>query len=362
MLIAAFNAPSRFNQLARQTISPDVLNFWINKINPLWSIDQALAKIIGRHATAQDSTTLILKLNSHVHLPQAGQHLAVRAQINGIWVERSYSPSLLPDWPRHLTITVKQVTDGKLSQWLTQQAKIGDVLQLGQPFGEFHLPKNQQPIVLLAAGSGITPMISLLREWQQRSDMRPVQLRYWVSHREQACFVEELLCLQQLQPNFSFQLYLTQDQPIHPHERQGRIAGEQFIDLDHLDQTQVLACGSADFIRAAQASLPSVSEWQIEAFSAPVPVIGANSQQVSITLQRQQKNLSVPVGQSILAALEAAGIAHPSGCRMGLCNTCACPKLSGTTEHLIHRDQRHDADVALRVCVSTAKTDLLLDL
>ena len=351
-----------FRALLRHTLPTELLNFWGSKIDPLWSLDQALAKIVGRQVTAEGSVSLILKANRKVQMPQAGQHLMLQAQVNGAWVGRSYSPSVLPDRARHLSITIKQVDGGKLSTWLTTQAKVGYIVRLGQPFGDFRLPQDQRPVVMLAAGSGITPMISLLRDWQQQPDTRPIQLHYWVSRREQACFVEELLCLQQAQPNFSFQLYLTQERAIQAHERQGRICVEQFADLHNLAQSHVLACGSADFVQAGQTSLPQAYQWQVEAFAPPVQPIAASDQQVTITLQRQQRSLTVPVGQSILAALDAAGIAHPSGCRMGLCNTCACTKLSGTTEHLLHRQQQHEADSALRLCVNTAKTDLLLDL
>lgn len=362
MLISPISAQFSWSGLLKATLTPDLINFWLKKLNPIWSFDQAVAQIVDRQETAKGSVTFVLKLNRHAKIPKAGQHLAVRAQVNGVWVERSYSPSMLQNRPRHLIITVKQVASGKLSQWFMQQAKVGDVLQLGQPFGEFAWPQAQHSVVLLAAGSGITPMISLLRDWSQKPDLRPVQLRYWVSYREQACFVEELLFLQQSKPNFSFQLYLTQEQPLHTHERQGRLSAEQFLEYAEPEQSHVLVCGSADFVHTAQASLPRVNQWQVEAFSPPVRPIEASNQQVTITLQRQQKRLTIPVGQSILVALEAAGMSHPSGCRMGLCNTCACPKTSGTTEHLISREQRHEVDSALRVCISTAKTDLILDL
>lgn len=361
MLISPIFAQFSWYELLKGTLTPDLMNFWLKKINPIWSFDQAVAQIVDRQMTAEGTMTFVLKLNRHTKIPKAGQHLAVRAQVNGVWVERSYSPSVLQNRPRHLMITVKQVTSGKLSQWFTQQAKIGDVVQLGQPFGEFAWPQDGHPIVLLAAGSGITPMISLLRDWPQKSDAH-VQLHYWVSHREQACFVEELLRLQQSKPNFSFQLYLTQEPALHAHERQGRLSAAQFFEYAELEQSHILVCGSADFVSTAQISLPSVYQWHVEAFSPPVHPVEVSNQQVTITLQRQQKILKIPIGQSILVALETAGIAHPSGCRMGLCNTCACSKLSGTTEHLLSHDQRHEVDSALRICISAAKTDLILDL
>ena len=256
-------ARSTLGQLLQETLHNDLLNFWGSKIHPLWSVDQALAQIVGRQIIAEGSITLTLKVNRNVQMPQAGQHLMVQAQVNGVWVGRSYSPSLLPERPRHLRITIKQVENGKLSTWFNEQANMGDIVRLGQPFGDFQLPQDQRPIVMLAAGSGITPMMSLLRDWQQQPDARSVQLHYWVSHREQACFIEELLCLQEAQPNFSLRLYLTQQQATQAHEHSGRITSAHFAVHAKLEQSHLLACGSADFVQMAQAILPNVYQWQV---------------------------------------------------------------------------------------------------
>lgn len=350
-----------FKDMIQHTLDPKVLNFWMSKVNRVWSVNKAQAKIIAKQQSAQGSVTLILAPNSRVVFPTAGQHVTVTAEVNGTRISRSYSPSVLVDQPNLLAITVKQVAGGKLSAWLCQQAKIGDVVELGQAFGDFAWPQALQEVVLIAAGSGITPMISFLR--QQGTLQQPVQLHYWVSQREQACFVDELLSLQKSQPNFSFHLYLTQQESQQPYELAGRIHADQFKDLIRLNQSHVLACGPAGFVSTAQQILHTqVASWQAEAFSAPVLQTELSSEVVNITLQKQQRVISVQVGQSILTALEAEGIAHPSGCRMGLCNSCACPKLSGTTQNLISNSTQQEADSALRVCVSSARTDLVLDI
>ena len=376
--------------LFAHTLNASMLDYWLGKVNPSWSVDQARATIVEREQAAIDSVSLVLKPNRHFKKPQAGQHIMVSAEVEGRRIARSYSCSSITGNPELLEITIKQVSGGKLSQWLCQQAKVGDVLQLDQPFGELQWPSGDQSVqsvLLLAAGSGITPMISLLRQHLNQHNSQPVQLHYWVSKREQACFVAELEALSKMAANFSFCLYLTQqdaqtndkksslqpyeqssDQPYgQPYERQGRIEASHFAQITNLSTAAVLACGSAAFVANAQQLLqPQVASWQAEAFSPPqLPVFdAANDQQqtMQILLQKQQRSISVPVGQSILTALENEGIAHPSGCRMGLCNTCACGKVSGTTQHLISGDQQSDAESALRVCVSTAQTDLVLDI
>ncbi|XID75002.1 ferredoxin reductase [Alkanindiges sp. WGS2144] len=351
--------------LLQHTLNPDMLNFWLGKLNPLWSVNQAQARIVEKKPAARDMITLLLKPNRQLKYPKAGQHIIVTAQIDGRFVSRSYSTSAVAEHNDLLAITVKQVSGGRLSTWLCQSAKAGDVLQLGQPFGDFYWPTDEQPVLLLAAGSGITPMISLLRQYaaQPLPSKQAVQLHYWVSQREQACFVDELLALQKQQPNFSFHLYLTQQTPCQPYEQVGRIEAGQFSEQEDLASSHVLACGPAGFVQAAQQVLQTrVHSFMAEAFSPPVLAAADTNAMVQITLQKQQRVIEVPVGQPILAALEAQGINPPSGCRMGICNTCACGKVSGSTRHMVSGDEQHDTDPALRICISSARSDLILDL
>ncbi len=373
-------------ELMAHTLDANMLDYWLAKVNLRWSVAQAQATIVERQQAAVDSVTLVLKPNRHLITPKAGQHLMVSAEINGRRIARSYSCSSVSGKSELLEITVRQVKGGKLSQWLCQQASVGDVLHLEQPFGDLQWPDMDQAVLLLAAGSGITPMMSLLRQHlkqhNHQSNHQPIQLHYWVSQREQACFVEEINALTKIWPNFSFYLYVTQqavqqaakpatEQAVSPsYVRQGRIDASHFSKYTHLASTAVLACGSAGFVANAKQILQAqVASWQAEAFSPPkLPALNVNNcteikqQSVQITLQKQQRSIQIPVGQSILTALEAEGIEHPTGCRMGLCNTCACGKISGTTQHLLSGDQQHDADSALRVCISTAQTDLVLDI
>ncbi|RYY80931.1 MAG: ferredoxin reductase [Moraxellaceae bacterium] len=371
----------RLGRFAQSVMDHDAVNFWAGKLNPLWSLNQPMARIVAREEAASNSVTLILKPNRHVVLPQAGQHLNVAAEVEGVRIARSYSSSAVLDQPGLLAITVKQVKGGRLSNWLCLQAREGDVLYLGQPFGDFQWPVSPQPVLLLAAGSGITPMISLLRQYAQHAVMgmplpskQAVQLHYWVRSRAEACFVEELQALTSIQPNFTFHLYLTQQdlspaQASQPYAQYGRIQASHFAQQEDLNNSHVLACGSAGFVSTAQQILHTqVASFQAEAFSLPsthadsANTDPASNQTVEITLQKQQRILTVPSGQSILEALEAQGISHPSGCRMGLCNTCACHKVSGSTKHMISGEQQHEETAALRVCISQARSDLVLDI
>ena len=83
---------------------------------------------------------------------------------------------------------------------------------------------------------------------------------------------------------------------------------------------------------------------------------------MQVTLARSGRTVAVPRGAPLLAALEDAGLRPPSACRLGLCNTCACGKASGTTRHLLDGFDDAEPATALRLCVSAARTDLVLEL
>ncbi len=105
-------------------------------------------------------------------------------------------------------------------------------------------------------------------------------------------------------------------------------------------QRHVLACGPGGFVDTARELLAAQARsFRAEAFTPPPSRLDDTGEAI-ITLQRSGRTLSVPRGQSLLTALEAQGLKPASGCRMGICNTCACGKASGTTRHL------HTGDVA----------------
>ena len=83
---------------------------------------------------------------------------------------------------------------------------------------------------------------------------------------------------------------------------------------------------------------------------------------MQVELARSGRILTLPRGVPLLAALEAEGVKPKSGCRMGLCNTCACGKRAGTTRHLLDGLEDAEPATALRLCVAVPRTDLVLDL
>lgn len=360
-------APPRhlFRRLGRVLLAPDAFDFWASRLNSTWSLDRPLARIVARTPESRDTCTLLLQPNRHWRGFRAGQHLNVSAEIDGTRVTRSYSLSDAPRADGRIAITVKAIPGGRLSQHLCHVAKPGDVLTLGPAFGEMTLPERAEGAWLfLAAGSGITPMMAMIRAQAAQGMPMPIALVYWARTRSELCFVEELRALAARQPNFRVDVVLTRDADVAD-GRHGRIDASLLSAFaPDLHQRRVFACGPDGFVAAARAlAAERAVAFHAEAFTPP-PQVDADVEggSVQLTLTASNRVLTVPRGESLLTALEAAGLKPASGCRMGICNTCACGKRAGTTRHLHTGDVEREPVSALRLCVNSARTDLVLDL
>ena len=354
---------NRLKRLVQPLIAPQVFDFWASRVNATWSWERSLARVVDRKAESADAVTLWLRPNGHWAGFQPGQHINVSAQIDGTRVTRSYSLTNASVADGRIAITVKGVEGGKLSQHLCRDAAVGDVLELGPAFGEMTLPESVQGNWLfLAAGSGITPLMSMTRALAARGMPVPLTLVYWARTRDELCFGEELKKLAAEHANFTVHFALTRETSAGD-ESTGRISSELIESLvgDPVSR-QVYACGPGGFVDSARALLAAAAEsFRAEAFSPPPRVI-EDTGSVQVTLAASGRTLTLPRGESLLRALESAGMKPASGCRMGICNTCACGKSSGVTRHLHTGELAHEPVSALKLCISSASTDLVLDL
>ncbi len=348
--------------LVQSVFSPVAFDFWASHINPTWSWQRPLARIVARRIAAKDSVTLTLKPNRHAQPFLAGQHLNITAEINGARVTRSYSPSLVPNKSGVFTITVKRMSGGKVSNWLYEHAQVGQVLEIGAPFGEMTLSELHQQHVFLAAGSGITPFLSLVHEWVKQGGLGDVTLIYWAKNKAELCFVDEFSALTAKHTNLHVHYALTQetDTLSHINARISQYVLETLV--PDLNQRVAYACGPAGLVEQARSLTQGhAKDFYGEAFSLPL-IANDSTEQVNIHLTKSNRTLRVASGQPLLAALEAQGLKPASGCRMGICNTCVCTKQAGTTEHILTQDRDTEAGSSVRICISSARSDLTLDL
>jgi ferredoxin-NADP reductase len=338
-------------------VTEGFFDFWSSRVHPLWTLRRPLARLLSRTRESADAVTLVLQPNRHFGGVRAGQHINLGVELDGRMVTRSYSPTLLPGG--RLAVTVKVIPGGKVSSHLASGLAIGDVLDIGAAFGEMTVPlPTAQPLLLLAAGSGITPMRALLHQLVAAGKPVAVDLVYWARCREELCFADELRALADRHPGFNLHLALTRD-PLAPAVR---VDAHDFDGIAALDQARVLACGPGGFVDAARARLDGrVASFESEAFSAPA-LPDVEHGQVQVHLLKQGRTLTVDRGTPLLQALEAQGLNPPSGCRMGICNTCVCGKVSGMTRQTLTGDYAAEPSTPLKLCVNSASTDLILEL
>ncbi|AZR24310.1 ferredoxin reductase [Xanthomonas vasicola] len=343
-------------RLARRLVSPQLFDFWATRINPLWTLEQPMARLVERSPASRDAVILVLQPNGHWRGLQAGQHVSLGVEIEGRRLLRSYSPTVLADG--RLAIAVKAIEGGLVSRFLAHDAALGTVVSLEPAFGDMLLPTTPTPLLLLAAGSGITPMRALLQAAAQAGMPMDVDLLYWVRQRDEACFVDEFAALAAAHPRLRVQLLTTREGETPA----ARIDTYPLDQIAALDQRHVMVCGPGGFVQAARERLQGrVAAFQAEAFSVP-PLDESEAGQVQVQLSRSGRTLTLPRGQSLLEGLEAQGLRPKHGCRMGICNTCACARQSGTTRHLLTGERSNEPTAQVRLCISAPSTDLILDL
>lgn len=358
---------SPLRKLAAPFVQPEVFDFWVGLVNPAWSWSRSLARVVERRVEAQDTVTLVLRPNRHCGVVRPGQHVNVSAEVNGRRVTRSYSITNVPGRDRLIEITVKRNEGGKLSTHLCRVAKAGDVVELGTAFGEMLLPAQPSgKWLFLAAGSGITPLVSLTRLLAMQGMPVELKLVYWAKTRAELCFIPELRALAARHPRFQLQTVLTHEARTLADEARGFIGPELLAQLvPDLTERQVYACGPGGFVETARTLAGGTARsFQAEGFTPPAPA-GASPDAITtvrVHLRKSGRALDVSSGDSLLAALERQGVNPASGCRMGICHTCVCTKHDGTTQDTLTGDRDTESDTHVRLCVSRACTDVTLDL
>lgn len=351
---------SRLKRLFGAFVAPPTYDFWSRQLGSTHAWSRCHARVVDRFDASANTFTLRLAPNGNFRGFAPGQHVNLTAAINGRRVTRSYSFSNVPNYDGWVELTVRHDPSGLMSHWLFEHAHKGTVLELETVFGDMTADTlSDQPVLLLAGGSGITPLMSVLRAQAQSGMPQRVDLAYWETTEANFCFADEL---QQLAERFgNFRLHL-----IATHQDVGRrISATRLASLGiDVEGAQVLACGSSGFVdQARQCTAHAAASFTSEAFT-PRPIATPTSAETHFTVEltTSKRRIEVSNQQSLLTALEQQGIAVQSGCRMGICNTCSCKKIAGVTQNTDTNIVDANTNTNVRLCVSQATSDLQLAL
>lgn len=274
---------------------------------------------------------------------KAGQFLTFHWFINGKRVLRSYTISSSPTHTNYVEITSKRLDNGCVSNFLHDHAKLGLTVEASGPHGTFFFDETvHRNIVLIAAGSGITPMISIVRYITDLRLPTPVTLLYCVRTHKDIIFEAELEKMRNIAPNFNYSVSLSQPDDTWPGHR-GHLTQDFICEhVTDLDTPTFFLCGPQAFMEKTCQILLSlgVGENRIteESFGRRPEAKKTNEFVAeplgTIEFVRSLKTCDIPAAGTLLEVAEANGVQIPFGCRQGQCGTCATRVLCGA----VHMD------------------------
>jgi 3-ketosteroid 9alpha-monooxygenase subunit B len=252
----------------------------------------------------------------------AGQFCTFRATIDGESVVRSYSMSSSPDVGERLTTTVKRVAGGLMSNWMNDHVAAGDELDVMRPTGLFVLRDTDVPIVAFAGGSGITPVISIIKSALATTE-RPIALVYANRDAGAVIFADELA---RLTAGAAGRL------EVHHHldtERGYLDAAACTALVGDRDHADFYVCGPGAYMEVVEEALTFVDvapeQVFIERFVVPEAAPAdapTRTESLTITLGRRTQTIPYQPGDTILEAARRRGLKPPFSCEMGNCATC----------------------------------------
>jgi ferredoxin-NADP reductase len=302
-----------------------------------------------------------------------GQFLTFQWKIDGKVVPRCYSISSSPTQSGYVEITPKRVPNGHVSTFLNDQAGVGLEVEASGPFGQFYFDEiRHKRIVLLAGGSGITPMMSMLRYIDDRCLRTSVTLIYCVRTRREVIFERELTLLRRRLPEFRMVLVLSQPDRGWNGPR-GRVSRDLIAThVDNLRSSAFFLCGPPPFMESMQGLLTSLgvrSECITrESFGYTGPIGDAAMQAASplqgtVEFARSGKVCDVPPGKTLLEVAEMHCVGIPSSCRQGRCGACVTKLLEGDVQ-MDTEDGLEASDKAegyILTCVGRPRGDVKVD-
>jgi ferredoxin-NADP reductase len=349
------------SRLVAALATPHGVDRYLEQLDPLWSVGEVRAEVVDRRRETAAATTLTLRPNRTWRGFQAGQHVRLTVEIDGVRRTRCYSlsSSELRD-DGLVEITVKRHTGGQVSPALVDHVAEGTVVTISQAEGQLTLPDPlPAQVILVSGGSGITPCMSILRTLLDDDYRGRITFLHWAHRREEVIFRNELEERAHKHANLDLRLFYTRGPAPAPHFHAGLLAG-----LGDLASAEVYACGPTglcDAVAATWVDLGLAARLHVERFTPPPPPPAHPEAGGTIHLARSGGALAGD-GRTLLVQAEAAGLSPDSGCRMGICMSCKCKKTSGPVMDLRTGAVSNEPDQDIQLCVSVPMGDVTLDL
>ena len=345
--------------LAARATTPLLPDDYLTLLNPLWSARELRGEVIEVRKETEDTATVVIRPGwGFAGDYQPGQYVGIGLSIDGKWHWRSYSLTSIPVRDKKLiSITVKATPEGFLSTHLVNGVKGGTIVRLASPKGDFRLPDPPpEKLLLITAGSGVTPVMAMLRSIQARGHDCDIVHLHSAPSAANVIFHDELRQLENDRDGFRLHLQFT-DEMGH-------------LDLAKLDdvvedwkERSTWACGPPAMLDTlekvwADAGVP---EDQLHMERFVIARTDKGGEGGTVTFAISDKKVEVDGATSLLEAGEKVGIQMPFGCRMGICQTCVLPLESGHVRDFRSGNEHGEGD-RIQTCISAASGDCTLNI
>ena len=341
--------------------SPLLIDDYLELINPLWSTRELRGRIESIDHETRDAATVLIKPGYRWGGHEPGQYLRIGLDIEGVRHWRAYSLTSDPQREDGLiSITVKNVDDGMVSPYLVRRGRPGTIVSLGGVEGEFLLPDPlPAKLLFISAGSGITPIISMLRHLNQTGELDDAVLLHSARHTKEVIFGDELRGLARRHERVVLHEQLTADN--------GRTGP---ADLDRLcpdwRERDAFISGPNEMLDdfSAHYEQADVTErLHMERFQPKLGLgDGEEGDGGAISFLVSDTTAKSDGSQPILVAGEEAGLDLPYGCREGICHTCVGELRSGRVRDLRNGKVHGEEGDVIRTCIHAPEGPIEIEL
>ncbi len=340
--------------------SPLLPDDYLELVNPLWSTRELRGRIESIDRETRDAATVLIKPGYRWGGHQPGQYLRIGLDIEGVRHWRAYS--LTSDPARGdglISITVKNVDEGKVSPYLVKRGRPGTIVSLGGVEGDFLLPALPNKLLFVSAGSGITPIMSMLRHLHQSGELGDVVLLHSAREADEVIFGDELRDYAQRHADFALHEQLTGDN--------GRMGP---ADLDRLcpdwRQRETFISGPTEMLDAFSEHYQQAGVTERLHMERFQPKLGLGDGEEgsggTISFLRSATEAESDGSQPILVAGELQGLDLPYGCREGVCHTCVGELRSGQVRDLRTGKVHGEEGETIRTCIHAPEGPIEIDL
>lgn len=344
--------------LARAT-TPLLPDDYLHLLNPLWTAREHRGRVVGVVKETEDTATVTIRTGwGFPAAYKPGQYVGIGVQLDGRWRWRSYSLTSIVGSAAEKTIaiTVKANPDGFLSSHLVDGVAPSTIIRLAAPRGDFQLPEPVPgKILFVTAGSGITPVIAMLRSLEshgQRPDIRHI---HSAPTRDEVIFLDEMEARAEKTPGYDLQLQLTR--------KMGKFTASRLDEwVPDWRERECWACGPPALLDAMESHYDGGGlrdRLHVERFAIARTDHGGEGGTVRFAVSGREAEIDGAT--TLLEAGEKLGINMPFGCRMGICKTCVLPLAGGYVRDLRTGEERREGE-RIQTCISSVSGECTLDI